>query len=45
MYQKTIVLYLHMKRMGFDAIHEDFVRTLGKEAVAYSTLTKYVRNA
>jgi hypothetical protein len=40
--QKTIVLYLHMKRMGLDAIHEDLVYALGKEAIAYSIITKYV---
>jgi hypothetical protein len=33
-----------MKGMGLDATHEDFVCTLGKEAVAYATMTKYVRN-
>jgi hypothetical protein len=43
--QKTIVLYLHMKGMGLDVIHGDLVRTLGKEAVAYSTVTKYIQNA
>jgi hypothetical protein len=44
-YQKTIVLYIHMKGMGLDAIHKDLVCTLGKEAVAYTTVIKYVRNA
>jgi hypothetical protein len=29
--QKTIVLYLHMKRMELDVFHEDLVLTLGKE--------------
>jgi hypothetical protein len=43
--QKTISLYVHMKGMRFDAIHEDLVRTVGKEAMAYSTVTKYVQNA
>jgi hypothetical protein len=43
--QKPIVLYLRMKGMALDAIHDDLVRTLGKDAVAYSTVTKYVRNA
>jgi hypothetical protein len=42
--QKPIVLYLRMKRMALDAIHDDLVRTLGKDAVAYSTVTKYVRS-
>jgi hypothetical protein len=46
--QKPIVLYLWMKGMAPDAIHDDLVRTLGKvgkDAVAYSTVTKYVRSA
>jgi hypothetical protein len=34
-----------MKRMALDAIHDDLVRTLGKYAVAYSTVTKYARSA
>jgi hypothetical protein len=37
--QKPIVLYLRMKRMVLDAIQDDLVRTLGKDAVAYSTVT------
>jgi hypothetical protein len=43
--QKPIVLYLQMKGMDLDAIHDDLVCTLGKDAVAYSTVTKYARNA
>jgi hypothetical protein len=43
--QKSIVLYLRMNGMGFDAIHDDLVRTLGKDAVAYSTVTKYACDA
>jgi hypothetical protein len=43
--QKTSVIYLHMKWMRLDAIHEDLVRTPGKEVLAYSTVTKYIRNA
>jgi hypothetical protein len=39
--QKPIVLYLLMKGMALDAIHEDLVRTLGKDAVANSAVTKY----
>jgi hypothetical protein len=34
-----------MKEMALDAIHDDFVHTLGKDAVAYSTVTKYARSA
>jgi hypothetical protein len=43
--QKPIVLYLPMKGMALDTIHDDLVSTLGKDAVAYSTMTKYTRNA
>jgi hypothetical protein len=43
--QKPIVLYLRMKGMALDAIHGDHVRTLGKDAVASSTVAKYARNA
>jgi hypothetical protein len=43
--QKPIVLYLRMKGMALDAIHDDLVRTLGRDAVAYSTMTKYARSA
>jgi hypothetical protein len=31
--------------MALDAIHNDLVRTIGEDAVAYSTVTKYVRSA
>jgi hypothetical protein len=34
-----------MKGMSLDAIHDDLVRTLGKDAVTYSTVTKYARSA
>jgi hypothetical protein len=43
--QKPIVLYLRMKGMAVDAIHDDLVRTLEKDAVAYSMVTKYARSA
>jgi hypothetical protein len=34
--RKPIVLYLRMKGMGLDVIHDDLVHTLGKYPVAYS---------
>jgi hypothetical protein len=43
--QKPIVLYLRMKGMTLDAIQDDLVRTLGKDAVEYSTVTKYAHSA
>jgi hypothetical protein len=45
MNQKLIFLYLRMKEMDLDAIHDDLVRTLGKDAVAYSTVTRSARSA
>jgi hypothetical protein len=42
--QKPIALYLRRKGMTLDAIHDDLVRMLGKDAVAYSTVTKYACN-
>jgi hypothetical protein len=43
--QKPIVIYLRMKEMAFDAIHDDLVHALGKDVVAYSTMTKYAHSA
>jgi hypothetical protein len=34
-----------MKRMALDAINDDLVRTLGKDAVTYSTVAKHARSA
>jgi hypothetical protein len=42
--QQTIVLYLRMKGMSLDAIHDDLVRTLGTDAVTSTTVTKYARS-
>jgi hypothetical protein len=43
--QKPIVLHLRMKGIALDAIHDDLLRTLGTDAMAYSTVTKYARSA
>jgi hypothetical protein len=43
--QKPIVLYLRMKGMALDAIHDDLVRIFEKDAVAYSAVTICVRSA
>jgi hypothetical protein len=43
--QKPIVLYLRTKGMALDTIHDDLVRTFGKDVVAYSTMTKCARSA
>jgi hypothetical protein len=45
MNQKPIVIYLRMEGMALDAIHDDLVCTLGKDAVVYSTVTKYAHSA
>jgi hypothetical protein len=42
--QKVIALCLHMRGMSLDAIHEDLMRVLRENAVAYSTVTKYARS-
>jgi hypothetical protein len=43
--QKPIILYLPMKERALDANHDDLVRMFEKDAVAYSTVTKYARSA
>jgi hypothetical protein len=43
--QTPIVLYLQMNGMALDAIHNNLVRTLGKDAVAYLMMSKYARSA
>jgi hypothetical protein len=43
--QKLIVLDLRMKGMALDAIHDDLVRTIRKNAVACSTVIKYAHSA
>jgi histone-lysine N-methyltransferase SETMAR len=43
--QKAIVLYLCMKGMALDAIHQNLVETLGEKAVAYPTVTKSARRS
>jgi hypothetical protein len=42
--QNAIVFYLQMRGMSLDAIHEDLIRVLWDNAVAYSTVTKYVHS-
>jgi hypothetical protein len=41
---EAIVPYLHMRGMWLDAIHDDLMRVLQENAVAYSRVTKYVRS-
>jgi hypothetical protein len=43
--QKSVVLYLRMKGVVLDTIHDDFGRPLGNDAVPCSTVTKYAHSA
>jgi hypothetical protein len=43
--QKSIVLYLNRKGSVARVIHDDLVATLGEEAIAYSTVRKYLHEA
>jgi hypothetical protein len=42
---RPLSLDLRMKGMALDAIHDDLVRRLGKDAVTYSTVIKYAHSA
>jgi hypothetical protein len=44
---KSIVLYLHLHRKGWMVriIHDNLAATLGEKVIAYSTVTKYLREA
>jgi hypothetical protein len=43
--QRSIVLYLARKGLSPFAIHDNFVTTLGTDAVSYSFVTYYLRDA
>jgi hypothetical protein len=43
--QRSVVLSLNRKGWMAPVIHDDLVATLGEEAIAYSTVTKYFREA
>jgi hypothetical protein len=45
MEQRLIVFYLNMKGLTDQVIHDDLIATLGEEAIAYSTVTNYLRAA
>jgi hypothetical protein len=45
MEQQSIVLYLARKGLSPLAIHDDLVTTLGVDAVSYSSVTRYLRDA
>jgi hypothetical protein len=43
--QKSIAMYLNRKGCTAQVIHDDLVAILGEEAIAYSTVRKYLREA
>jgi hypothetical protein len=43
--EKSIVLHFNKKGWVTRVIHNDLVATLCEEAIAYSTVTKYLREA
>jgi hypothetical protein len=43
--QKSMILSLQRKGLTSQVIHDDLVATLGAEATAYNTVTKYLRAA
>jgi hypothetical protein len=45
MTQRPIVAYLSLKGMLAREIHDDIVATLGPDAVSYSSVTRYLREA
>jgi hypothetical protein len=45
MEQRSIVLYLARKGLSPLAIHDDLVTTLAEDAVSYSSVTRYLRDA
>jgi hypothetical protein len=45
MTQPPIVAYLSLKGMSAREIHDDIVATLGPDAVSYSSVTRYLREA
>jgi hypothetical protein len=43
--QRSIVLYLHLKRLSARAMHDDHVATLDPKAVASNTVRCHLREA
>jgi hypothetical protein len=42
--QSSIVVFLHLKELSAKDLHTEIVEVLESEAMAYSTVTKYIRN-
>jgi hypothetical protein len=45
MTQRPIVAYLSLKGMSAREIHGDSIATFGSDAVSYSSVTRYLREA
>jgi hypothetical protein len=45
MTQRPMVAYLSLKRMSARENHDDIITTLGPDAVSYSSVTRYLREA
>jgi transposase len=45
MMQRPIIAYLSLKGMSAREIHDDIAATLGSDAVSYSLVTRYLREA
>jgi hypothetical protein len=45
MTQRPIVAYLSLKRISTREVHDDIVVTLGPDAMSYSSVTRYLREA
>jgi hypothetical protein len=45
MMQRPIVAYLSLKGISAREIHDDIVSTLGPDAMSYSSITRYLREA
>jgi hypothetical protein len=43
--QRSIVLFLAMKGLSARAVHDELVAVLVSNAIAYSTVTKYLRHS
>jgi hypothetical protein len=43
--QRSIALFLAMKDLSARAVHDELVAVLASDAIAYSTVTKYLRHS
>jgi hypothetical protein len=45
MTRRPIIAYLSLKGMSAPEVHDDIVANLGPDAVSYSSVTRYLREA